>query len=111
MSVRSQMIRSLKWFSNICAVVLLIESCAPQSKATAVSPKTPTVQSTQTPLSQHLVTESPLAVEPTKPISNINPLTGLAVEDPSLLDLPAALVSIAHFPPAARPQSGLSFAP
>jgi hypothetical protein len=28
-----------------------------------------------------------------------------------MLDLPAMLVSIAHFPPAARPQSGLSFAP
>jgi hypothetical protein len=33
------------------------------------------------------------------------------VQDASLLDLPAALVSISHFPPAARPQSGLSFAP
>jgi hypothetical protein len=41
----------------------------------------------------------------------INPLTGLPVQDASLLDLPAALVSIAHFPPTARPQAGLSFAP
>ena len=42
---------------------------------------------------------------------DINPLTGLEVEDKSLLDLPALLVSISHFPVDARPQAGLSFAP
>lgn len=41
----------------------------------------------------------------------INPLTGLAVSDPSLLDAPALLISVPHFPVSARPQSGLSFAP
>jgi len=40
-----------------------------------------------------------------------NPLTGLPVAKPDLLDLPALLVSIPHFPPQARPQAGLSFAP
>src|SRR5215470_17046734 len=77
------MIRSLQWFLNISVVVLLVESCTSTPKATTVPP-------------------SPQI---------INTLTGLPVEDPSLLDLPAVLVSIAHFPPAARPQSGLSFAP
>jgi hypothetical protein len=42
---------------------------------------------------------------------NFNPLTGLQVEDPALLDLPALLISISHFPVNARPQAGLSFAP
>jgi hypothetical protein len=42
---------------------------------------------------------------------NYNPLTGLPVEDPSLLDLPAVLASISNFPASVRPQSGLSFAP
>ena len=41
----------------------------------------------------------------------LNPLTGLPVEDPSLLQYPALLVSISHFPVEARPQAGLSFAP
>jgi hypothetical protein len=41
----------------------------------------------------------------------INPLTGLPVADPSLLNIPAVLISISHFPAAARPQAGLSFAP
>ena len=42
--------------------------------------------------------------------AGINPLTGLVVPDPALLDLPAVLISITNFPPSARPQSGLSFA-
>jgi hypothetical protein len=44
-------------------------------------------------------------------VEPINPLTGLAVEDPSLLQIPATLLSISHFPVTARPQAGLSFAP
>ena len=43
--------------------------------------------------------------------ANENPLTGLPVEDNDLLDLPALLVSVSHFPVEARPQAGLSFAP
>jgi len=40
-----------------------------------------------------------------------NPLNAQQMEDPSTLRTPALLVSISHFPPAARPQAGLSFAP
>lgn len=43
--------------------------------------------------------------------SGISPLTGLPVTNPSLLDLPAILISIPNFPVDARPQAGLSFAP
>jgi len=43
--------------------------------------------------------------------SGINPLTGRAVEDPSLLDFPAVLVSISNMPVTARPQAGPGFAP
>jgi len=42
--------------------------------------------------------------------ADVNPFTGLQVADPSLLQQPALLVSITHFPPQARPQAGLSFA-
>ena len=43
--------------------------------------------------------------------AGINPLTGLPVADPSLLNLPAVMVSIPLFPASARPQAGLSYAP
>lgn len=42
--------------------------------------------------------------------SNINSLTGKAVSDPSLLKLPAVLVSISNMPFTARPQAGPGFA-
>ncbi|MBX3038815.1 MAG: DUF3048 C-terminal domain-containing protein [Anaerolineales bacterium] len=64
-------------------------------------------------------TEQPIVFTPTIPqptatqkvISSINPLTGKNVADVNLLNLPAVLVSISHFPVTARPQAGLSFAP
>jgi hypothetical protein len=42
--------------------------------------------------------------------ADVNPLTGLAVQDPSLLSLPAVLVSISNMPFTARPQAGPGFA-
>ena len=43
--------------------------------------------------------------------AGVNPLTGLPVANADNLDLPAVLVSLANFPPSARPLTGLSFAP
>ena len=59
----------------------------------------------------HTPTPIQPTTEPTAAPEPINPLTGLAVEDPSLLDMPAVLVSISTFPVTARPQAGPSFAP
>jgi hypothetical protein len=42
--------------------------------------------------------------------AGVNPLTGLAVSDPSLLSFPAVLVSISNMPFTARPQAGPGFA-
>ncbi|HSL30546.1 MAG TPA: SdrD B-like domain-containing protein [Anaerolineales bacterium] len=41
---------------------------------------------------------------------DVNPLTGREVLDPSLLKLPAVLVSISNMPVTARPQAGPAFA-
>ena len=41
----------------------------------------------------------------------VNPLTGLPVEQASLLSLPPALISVTNFPVSARPQAGLSYSP
>ena len=43
--------------------------------------------------------------------TGISPLTGRAVEDSSLLQFPAVLVSISNMPVTARPQAGPGFAP
>ena len=48
-------------------------------------------------------------VEP-EPEQPINPMTGLPVDDPGVLQRRPLLVSISNFPPTARPQAGLSFA-
>lgn len=42
--------------------------------------------------------------------AGINPLTNQPCQDPSLLNLPPALVSVSNFPVTARPQAGLSYA-
>jgi hypothetical protein len=41
---------------------------------------------------------------------NINPYTGLKVDDPSVLDRRPVMVKVSNFPPSGRPQFGLSFA-
>ena len=43
--------------------------------------------------------------------SDVSPLTGREVADPSLLKFPAVLVSISNMPFTARPQAGPGFAP
>jgi len=48
-------------------------------------------------------------IEP-EPEVSINPMTGLPVDDPGVLQRRPLLVSISNFPPTARPQAGLSFA-
>lgn len=88
-----------KIFFTSIFFILIVTSCV--SNNDAIEPTTEIVLSTPT------FTSTP---EPT-PISDINPLTNQKVKEPDLLNLPAVLVSISHFPVAARPQAGLSFAP
>ncbi len=41
---------------------------------------------------------------------NVNPLTGLVVDDPAVLDRPPLLIKVSNAPPSVRPQSGLASA-
>jgi SdrD B-like domain/Protein of unknown function (DUF3048) C-terminal domain len=91
----------------IILISFVLGNCTPSIPTASTA--TSTIHATET-------TESPIAsssetIEPTSQLQTINPLTGLPVPDPSLLQLPALLVSISHFPVNARPQAGLSFAP
>ncbi len=86
-------------------LILLLASC---TSSADTSVQTPTESSTPTAaLPSPTPSKTPLPEFP----AAVNPLTGLAIENPSLLDIPALLISISHFPATARPQAGLSFAP
>jgi len=102
---------SLRKVLRICAIFWLLGSCAPRP-GTATKPSTlqvnPTIESRAT---EEPVTDTPIASTPVQHAPVVNPLTGLPVQDPTLLDFPAALVSVSHFPPTARPQAGLSYSP
>lgn len=60
-----------------------------------------------------VVTPTPLPPDSqkTETAPPLNPLTGLPVDDPDLLNYSPVMVSISNFPISVRPQGGLSFAP
>ncbi len=76
---------------------------------------TPTVKKTSTRSPSPTLTPSPAAtatpyrVGPYFP-RNVNPLTGLEVDDPDILDRRPLMIKVSNFPAFGRPHSGLSFA-
>lgn len=77
------------------------DTAAPTETAEPASTATPTTEST------------PVPVEAFGPIDfpeNVNPLTGLEVDDPTLLDRRPVLVKVSNYPESGRPHAGLSFA-
>jgi hypothetical protein len=89
---------------------IVLSSCTGRPNPTK-PPTGQTIVPEKTAMPQRSATEALPATETAEPVVTGNPLTGLPVQDPALLDLPAALVSISHFPVEARPQAGLSYAP
>jgi hypothetical protein len=83
----------------LIAAVCLVAACQPITLTPRASP------------SASPPTEAPTAEPELSFPTDVNPLSGLRVADPFLLQIPALLVSISHFPATARPQAGLSFAP
>jgi len=88
----------------------------PTANQTATPEPTPTP--TTTPSDEQVAEseattaqEAPQTVGPENFPEDINPLTGLPVDDPDLLKLPPALLSISNFPASARPQAGLNTSP
>jgi hypothetical protein len=67
---------------------------------------TPTITSTLT----ITPTATLVAYGPTGFPSNVNPLTGLPVADPSLLNRRPVMVKVSNYPATGRPHAGLSFA-
>jgi hypothetical protein len=113
--------RSIKNMFVISIAMLILIGCsstdgtatepAPTETHAAIPAATLVPEATLTPTPQPIST--PLSFDPNREDfpKGYNPLSGKQVEDPSLLQIPAMLLSISHFPAVARPQAGLSFAP
>ena len=74
---------------------------------------TATTPVTATPFAANTYTSTPVisvTPEPSPTVDDLNPLTGLRVSDPGLLDRRPVMIKISNFPPQKRPHSGLSFA-
>lgn len=106
------MLRSINRFPTICIILIsfLLNNCSPSLPTGTAPPSNPSTNTTPVETELQTTPTQPVT-EPTPYVEVINPLTGLPVANPSLLEIPAALVSISHFPVTARPQAGLSFAP
>jgi len=103
------MLRSIQryFLAFVILITFILSNCSPGVPTATNSPTLSATQATElSSTGQSTQTAAPTPYEEV-----INPLTGLAVKDPSLLQIPATLLSISHFPPTARPQAGLSFAP
>ena len=111
--------------SVILSVLPTLTPFQPQSDAQAnpaSMPATPQVEPTYTPYpTKYVVVENlptPALVLPTpngempsfNSLNTNNPLTGLPVSDPSLLDRRPMVIKVANAPDTIRPQSGLTLA-
>jgi len=95
---------------QVILITFVLGSCNPSAAITA-NPALPQTTSTSETTIAPIQPTATQTAEPTPAPEAYNPLTGLPVPDPALLQIPALLVSISHFPVDARPQAGLSFAP
>ena len=82
----------------------------PTDTATPLPTDTPEPTATATQTSTATQAQSQWPVGPTDFQENINPLTGLAIADPSNLNRRPVFVKVANYPESGRPQAGLSAA-
>jgi len=118
--------RAMRRFSVLIALVtLILSSCTgpsllPGTHATQ-TPTAPIAEESAIPPPDSTPTTDLLAL-PAGPLStldpeglvsfpeNVNPLTGLPVQDPSRLERRPVMVKVSNFPRTGRPHAGLSFA-
>ena len=112
----------------ILLFALLVSACGPsgaQAVAETAAPPTETVQATATITPTPTDTPTPAPTETPTPTAtpnypegglgpsefpgNVNPLTGLEMENPGMLERRPLLVKVENLPRSHRPQFGLSF--
>ncbi|MBI2333355.1 MAG: DUF3048 C-terminal domain-containing protein [Chloroflexi bacterium] len=109
---------------KVIALVLfsiLLVSCVENAETETLIAETSTPSASSTPEATPTHAATPTLQSFSEPVTfgpdrenfpaGINPLSGLQMKNSSLLSTPAVAISISHFPVAARPQAGLSFAP
>jgi hypothetical protein len=114
------MLPSKRLITSILVLTLASLACA---SPFAPKPPTPTALPTSTPYpTQFLPSPTPLIAEgptattlpgpygPTGYPPNVDPLTGLTVADPAVLNRRPLLIKVSNESPVVRPQSGMSFA-
>jgi hypothetical protein len=85
-------------------------SMAVNQTMTALPTATQIPTATSTPTPEATPTPLPVQYGPTSFPDNVDPLTGLTVADPSILDRRPVLVKVSNFPKEGRPHAGLSSA-
>ncbi|MBI5963384.1 MAG: DUF3048 C-terminal domain-containing protein [Chloroflexi bacterium] len=121
--IRRQSTKSIINLSISLIIITIAASCRTDTTPTAALPEatesipfTPTAMQvvsipTVIPTPQSLSAPVTFGPDQNSFPEGYNPLSGQLVEDANSLQTPALLISISHFPPEARPQAGLSFAP
>jgi hypothetical protein len=108
----------------LALIQLFLSACGGSGRAITPTPtRTPQPKVTATPISIHTPTATPPTATPdTSPTPtpdtsiitefppDVNPLTGLQVPDPTLLERRPQAIKISNSPPVVRPQAGLGFA-
>lgn len=90
-----------------------LEETAVVQTLTAMAPTLPPPTETPTPTATSTPTPTPTKVTSLGPDNfpaDVNPLTGLQVENPSLLERRPVIVKVANYPAVGRPHAGLSYA-
>ncbi len=77
---------------------------------TAIPTVTSTPTETPTPLPTPVPTQAIVQYGPDNFPTNVNPLTGLTVADPAILDRRPLMIKVSNFPREGRPHAGLSAA-
>jgi len=90
-----------------------MEETAVVQTLTAMAPTLPPPTETPTPTATNTPTPTPTLVTSIGPDNfpaDVNPLTGLQVENPNLLNRRPVIVKVANYPAVGRPHAGLSYA-
>ena len=97
-----------KTFLTVFSIVFLLISCQPSSDTQVDATLTPSL-TIENKNEETAASDTPTATpEPEQHLTN--PLTGLEVEDPEILNRLPIMVKVSNFPRIGRPHAGLSFA-